>query len=167
MRAGVVNAGFVAHAAAQAAIRRVHASSASLRAVAQASLLLAAGAAAAGATTAPLLLHQLHAHAALCAHQPPAASVNPALAPGVAGAALRAVLGTLWAPALQAQAAGSGAPTLPGAAAPEWCARRPAWWPSAYAHVQARYWDVGLLRYWRLSQVAYSVCTGSCAESCR
>ncbi|KAF8972947.1 glycosyltransferase family 76 protein [Flammula alnicola] len=33
---------------------------------------------------------------------------------------------------------------------PEWCSRIP---PSIYTHVQAKYWDVGFMRYWTLSQI--------------
>ncbi|KAG5719259.1 GPI mannosyltransferase 2 [Termitomyces sp. T112] len=33
---------------------------------------------------------------------------------------------------------------------PQWCYRIP---PSIYTHVQAKYWDVGFLRYWTPSQI--------------
>jgi GPI mannosyltransferase 2 len=33
---------------------------------------------------------------------------------------------------------------------PDWCQRRI---PLVYSHVQAKYWDVGLFRYWTLSQI--------------
>lgn len=33
---------------------------------------------------------------------------------------------------------------------PEWCSRLP---PSIYTYVQSKYWDIGFLRYWTLSQL--------------
>ncbi|KAF5385896.1 hypothetical protein D9615_002420 [Tricholomella constricta] len=37
-----------------------------------------------------------------------------------------------------------------GASKPEWCSRLP---PSIYTHVQAKYWNVGFLRYWEPAQI--------------
>jgi len=37
-----------------------------------------------------------------------------------------------------------------GANSPDWCKRRI---PLIYSHVQAKYWNVGLFRYWTISQI--------------
>lgn len=44
-----------------------------------------------------------------------------------------------------------GDPDSAAAAAAEWCATRPL--PSIYLYVQARYWNVGFLRYWTAGNV--------------
>jgi len=42
---------------------------------------------------------------------------------------------------------------MEGRFVPAWCSQAQPWWPRMYGHVQRQYWDVGLLRYWRLEQV--------------
>lgn len=178
--AGIVNAGFLLHEALALALaaltRAAHAAPAPapgqrawrappMAALARAAACAAVGAASAAVVAAPLVLHQAHARAAFCytsAADPAPAAVSVSTSTGAAAlggpsptAGLRMAAGlaarTLWRPdAPWLRAAAEPAPAHP---LPAWCGTAPWWRPSVYGHVQAQYWGVGLLKYWRVQQV--------------